>query len=270
MKQPERVNLGGLWLMNPHAPRSPQTNLDGLRAIIPHPREFPDLFTGRLPALPAAWTLDVPPGTRIQTGSELTEEGSFWDPFFGPQILRQQKFWKSDLWDGESHPWDLRTGGSALAQHEVIHAVWYDSLHRRVNHEDDPPPPLLSQRQPHRYPFRGFCWSLYYGRKPHTLADSTGLGWWLIAALEPTEYDPFGGGKPPPFAFLSAWRFSHPLADDGVHGPGATGFQRWIDTSDRFNPLGKNVFRRADYHPSNESYSVAADADELTIEPFYG
>lgn len=273
MKYPEKVNLGGLWLMNPHAPRCTQTNLDGLheQRVIPHPSQFPALYADHLPALPVAWQFHFPPGFQILTGNTLPEVDppgrSYWEPFRGTHILRQQKFWKDHLYDGASHPWSLRDPvGGSLAQEEIIHAVWYDSLTRRVNH--NPPPPGV--RDPHLYPFRGFCWSLCYGKSPSGLANGflSTRGWWLIAALEPSTSLLAGS---PPFVFFSAWRFSAPLADDDGFGPGSTNFSdRWVKSSDRFNPLGKNVFRRATFIPDDNLYVVEAGADSLTIEPFYG
>jgi hypothetical protein len=270
MKHPEQVNLGGLWLMNPHAPRCTQTNLHGLEQLIEH-GDRGTLFADSASVLPVAWKLDVPPGLVILTGIDPNLDDTPYEVFRGPHILRQQKFYKDELWDGASHPWHLRDSvGGALAQREIVHAVWYDSLVRRVNTEDDPPPTLLQLRDPHRWPFRGFCWSLYYGRPLGFNFNGTTIGnthdWWLVAALEPSEYDPFDTNPTPPFVFFSLWRFSHPLADDGTKLGGFSISTLPLNHVSRFNPLGKNVFRRA----QSDGVPESQGADELTIEPFYG
>src|SRR5690606_36542826 len=103
-KYPEKTNLGGLWLMNPHAPRChPSTNLDGANLAPRHQPQYGTTqhdhfnsggtsWAGSASALPPAWRFTFPSGFKVLTGNTLPETGPFWEPFRGTHILRTQRY----------------------------------------------------------------------------------------------------------------------------------------------------------------------------------
>ena len=261
-KHPAKTNLGGLWLLNPHAPRCTQTNLQGL-AENGNPTLQPKYgttlhdgfrpggtaYAGAANALPPAWLIDIPSNILILTGNQLPEDGTFYEHFRGEHILQLQRFDEAVPLDGKSHPRFFRSDLGHMPP--VNHVVWYDSI---VRHELDIPG-VISEIGPNGI-WRGFLWSLYFGAHPDQLESeaATDRAWWLVAGLEPNAIRSVtDSGRA--FFYKSLWRFSHPATDSHVQGNSVS-----TDDTARYNSLGKNVFKRYNSFP----------ADELTIEPFYG
>lgn len=236
-KSPEKVNLGGLWLLNPHAPRATQTNLKGTGLIQTAQVHRGEDHAGRAHVLPTAWILDVPLNTIILTGSGIEPEGTDFELLTGTHILQQQRY-DAFPFDSTHHPFHQRF------------AVWYQSLQYYV------------QANEGELPYNRHCWTLYYGnrlpalgRLDTVIAGPSTKRWWLVAGLgiDNNFTDP-----DKEFLAFSDWMFSHPLAD-----PGRPLVSTDDDATERFNPLGANVFRR------NQGIGTSL-LDSLTIRPYYG
>lgn len=266
-KLPQRTNLGGMWLLNPHAPRCTQTNLEGVKQkLVANFDPDGQAHTGTANAVPTGWLLTVPDGTGVSPSS--LPHFSKWNltKFLGQHILRQQPYpatpedgstaaagWKG----GAGHPFHFLSNPGKIAS-----CVWWDSMKYRIRYiwsnAGLPPGPTDGIQS-----YRGHYWSLYYGDHPNYLGIDAQpvteqLAWWLVAGLEPmidVDVEDIS------FDYFALFMFSHPETDPGIQSTQPT-FAGSRDQQVRFNPLGANVFKRF------RGYSETL-GDELTIRPFY-
>lgn len=258
-KTPEKVNLGGLWLMNPHSPQCSRTNLEGLRNSSINP-DGNSLRAGAAAVMPAGFVIDVPTTSILVTGNtEVTVAGT---EFAGVHILRKQPVTAKDHIAGSvGHPRYLEGDqlGNSTQSERIVHVAWYDSIKYAER---------IAEQGAYNSTIRNYYWSLYYGDEPQFLGPSIGAhpAWYLVSYLNPGT-DPFDGnvGR---WSFYTEWVFSHPLEDAGLapkaSGVGVADFANEITESAqvRFNPLGNNVFRRVG--------SGGFLQESITVGPHYG
>lgn len=262
MKTPQQANLGGLWLMNPHAPHCTQTNLKGVVEQGYLDGFSPDLaaFAGWVPVLPPAWILQASQSVSLPEGYDDEDEDVVSEAV-GVQILRQQRM--------DELP--TRIGAPPGGSGPFHFVVWYDAIVKRepgILGGSFPSNPLNVQST------RNYTWSLYYGSHPDVIGIAPmefGIytAWWLVLCIEfdraPSFEDPlmFGGETQLP---LARYFFSHPAADPGsevTKAPTLISGNEFRQQSRRFNPLGENVFKR--YQGQNEVPGLS-----LSIRPYYG